>query len=161
MKTFNWILIGLFSVLMLMGESTFAQRGRRGSDNSCTVPSRRGNVSQGTLGDFGRTYTQRGRDRYRSPYVGTYYKNRKRLPNRADRILYRGTSFFYLDGLFYQKMRRGFIVVNPPLGLQIDRRPYKAERIRYRGRVYFKSGSFWFMKQRNGAGFVLVRNPFR
>ncbi|MCI4669158.1 MAG: hypothetical protein MRZ79_13565 [Bacteroidia bacterium] len=154
MKTINWIIIALFSFSMLMTESVMAQR-----NGSCTVPSTRNTRGYSNIGDVAFN-TQRFR-RERNPYLGTYYKNNRRMPRRADRIRHGGNTFFYLDGLFYLERRRGFMVVNPPLGIRLDRRPANAERVRYRKRVYFHAGTYWFVKDKRGNDFVLVRNPFR
>lgn len=179
MKTFNLIFISLISATMIFSGTAMAQsnRGRRGADDaSCVVPSRGDRADRGrrdnrgsdwnrnqTIRDYGRTNTYRGGTYrgYRNPHVGTYYKNRRRLPARARTVRHRGSSFHYLDGLFYQQLRRGFVVVNPPIGLQLNRRPHDAERVKYRGRVYFQSSGYWFMRSRNSSTYVLVRNPFR
>ena len=91
-------------------------------------------------------------------YYGDAYRGRN-VTQRAHRVRFRRQSYFYSEGLFYQDFRRGFRVVEPPIGITIYRKPFRSRKVRYRGDTYFQSGRYWFVKRRGN--YTLVRNPFR
>ncbi|MEO0896948.1 MAG: DUF6515 family protein [Bacteroidota bacterium] len=155
MKSLKILIPLIFSSLMLASFSAEAQR--------CEVPNRprpRGTFNQGPY--YYPTYTYGA-----TPGRAVYNNNgpaltRRRMPNRADFVGFRGQRFYYLDGEFYQRARngRGFVLVRPPVGITINRRPYRMERVRFRGQWYYQSGIYWYAKNRNRSGFTLIRPPF-
>jgi len=79
------------------------------------------------------------------------------LPGRFVKIAFGGLSYYYVNGIFYQKRDRGYVVVAAPRGAVVSKLPRGRRVIVDNGmRYYTFNGVYW---KRTPAGYIVVSNP--
>lgn len=79
------------------------------------------------------------------------------LPGRFVKIAFGGLSYYYVNGIFYQKRDRGYVVVAAPRGAVVSKLPHGHKVIVDNGmRYYTFNGAYW---KHAPAGYIVVYNP--
>ena len=79
------------------------------------------------------------------------------LPGRFVKIALGGLSYYYVNGIFYQKRDRGYVVVAAPRGAVVSKIPHGHKVIVDNGKRYYPfKGVYW---RRTPAGYIVVSNP--
>ena len=94
--------------------------------------------------------------RGRAVRYGSYVQ---RIPSYAVVNSFNGAPYYQCDGIYYQRARRGFVVVRPPIGLRVRDIPFTATEVIINNRLFFKDGPVWYRQTRRGRGFVVVQRP--
>ena len=82
------------------------------------------------------------------------------LPNRARPLFYNGRTIYFARGMFYRPMRRGFMIMEPPIGLYMDFLPRRAEEIWVYNRRFYEFNGVWYKEARHRPGFIVVEGPW-
>lgn len=82
----------------------------------------------------------------------------KKLPKKHSTVRVNGNRFFYSKGAFYGKSRRGYTIVDAPIGAVVRRLPRSNQVIWIGGQKYFVHNGVFYVKVRRG--FKVVAFPW-
>jgi hypothetical protein len=68
------------------------------------------------------------------------------VPRNNTVVVHRGVSYHYSNGCYYQQHRRGYLLVTPPVGLQVRVLPVGHTTIMIGGRAYFYFGGVYYVQ---------------
>ena len=79
------------------------------------------------------------------------------LPGRFIKIAVGGLSYYYVNGIFYQKRDRGYVVVPAPMGAVVSKLPNDHNVIMANGAQYYTyNGVYW---KHTPSGYIVVSEP--
>ena len=85
-------------------------------------------------------------------YVGS-------LPSGCKVIIHKKSKFYYHNGFYYRKAKRGYKVVNPPVGFKIKTLPRSVKKIVVSHRAYYKLNNIYYKFDRKNNIYVVVKKP--
>ncbi|MEM9936463.1 MAG: DUF6515 family protein [Bacteroidota bacterium] len=137
------------------GNGTYGKKQKRYPQNGYNPRRPRDvrNYAYGRGRNYGYNY---GSQRGRAVRYGTYVQ---RIPSYAVVNSFNGAPFYQCDGVYYQRARRGYVVVRPPVGLRVRNIPFTATEVIINNRRFFKDGPIWYRQARRGRGFIVVQRP--
>ncbi len=98
-------------------------------------------------------------NRRQYPYRQHYLKDKfvTVLPGRFVKIALDGHSYYYVNGVFYQKRKLGYVVVAAPRGAVVSKLPHGHKVIVDNGMQYYTfNGVYW---KHAPAGYIVVSKP--
>ena len=80
-----------------------------------------------------------------------------KLPAGCKPVVVRGRKFFYQGGDFYQKAKRGFLIVNAPIGALVVNLPYGHTRHIHGGAACVQYNGTYYRE--TASGYIVVEAP--
>ena len=79
-----------------------------------------------------------------------------KIPSASPRISWKGHYYYMHQGLFYKRQRRGFVLVQPPVGFTLKRLPAQYAKIVRNGRQHFHYKNIYFRWSEKIDSYVVV-----
>ena len=98
----------------------------------------------------------RGSPRYEQAPVGRAVRE---LPRGHIRVMVRGVPYYWHAGWFYRPVRRGYVVVAPPIGAFVPWLPFECQVVWFGARAYFHADGVYYMAVPGAFGYVVVEPP--
>lgn len=110
-------------------------------------------------------YTKRYHDRYAYAWQPYHYAPLRtsvsivaRVPFGAVAVTFGSRHYRYFDGIYYEPMQRGYIIVQPPLGIVVPVLPAGYVSLMIGGRYYYRYQNVYYMPL-GSSGYQVVPEP--
>ena len=115
--------------------------------------------SYGSNDYYGNVYsTNSGKKYKRAHYQGQFVR---RLPQNAERFRMGQQKIYSKRGVFYKKVRRGYVVIPAPIGLHVKRVPNNARRIDIGRSTYYEANGTYYLDVPRRRYYEIVPRPTR
>lgn len=83
------------------------------------------------------------------------------LPPRHRLVHHHGQRYYYSGGAWYRPYGRGYVVIDPPLGLVVSFLPQFSTTLHYGGIPYYRAGPVYYVWHPRARGYVVTDRPYR
>ena len=83
----------------------------------------------------------------------------RRIPRQAEKFKMAGKPFYMHEGVFYKPVKKGFIIIPPPIGLRVKHVPPHSLRMQIDGLTYYEINDTWYLDVPSKRWFEIVPAP--
>lgn len=84
----------------------------------------------------------------------------KEVPKGGREVVYKDVHYHYADGKYYRPQNEGFEMVQPPVGMEIDRLPPGYAVKKHKGATYYYKNDVCYKKGPKKNTYVIVKRPW-
>ena len=83
----------------------------------------------------------------------------RRIPRGAEKFKMAGKPFYMNEGVFYKPVKKGYIIIPPPIGLRVKHVPPHSLRLQIDGLTYYEINDTWYLDVPRKRYFEIVTPP--